>query len=250
MQIKLVDQTAEGVQKAVELSGKILELTKPNEVLQFLSVKQEHADDLLTVDKWIAVSGGSEEQKKDAAKIVAKFDERKAAIIVALQALASLEQDLEARKSKANVPASIRYGGITPLIFGGKQGETITKKSSDLEALKTKAEQIDLVVSEELKKLDEKWTGSQFYVKLLVWLAADDSKTALISAKHAAALGQFGRCAKLLNKASEELKSAATDSKAVDTSLAEVCEDQEWGHLATYFKNLALIKNRTAFRLF
>ncbi|CAI2345127.1 unnamed protein product [Caenorhabditis sp. 36 PRJEB53466] len=237
MQIKLNDQTAEGVQKVVELCGKILELTKPAEVLQFLSVKQEHADDLLTIDKWIAVTGGSEDQRKDAAKIVAKFEERKTATVAALQALASLEQDLEVRKSKQNVPSR-------------KQGETVTKKSSNYETLKTKAEQIDLIVSEELKKLDDKWTGSQFYVKLLVWLSADDSKTALISAKHAAALGQFGRCAKLLNKASEELKASATDSATVDTSLAEVCEHLEWNHLATYFKNLALIKNRPSYRLF
>uniref|UniRef100_A0A8R1HSD4 Tripeptidyl-peptidase 2 n=1 Tax=Caenorhabditis japonica TaxID=281687 RepID=A0A8R1HSD4_CAEJA len=250
MQVKLVDQTPEGVQKVVELCGKILELTKPNEVLQFLSVKQEHADDLLTVDKWIAISGESADQRKDVVKTIAKFEERKNAIIVALQALSSLEQDLEVRKSKQNVPASIRFGGITPLIFGGKQGETITKKSANYESLKTKAEQIDLIVLEELKRLDGKWTGIQFYVKLLVWLAADDSKAALISAKHAAALGQFGRCAKLLNKAGDELKAGATDSTAVDNSLAEVCEGQEWNHLTTHFKNLALLKNRPSFRLF
>lgn len=250
MQVKLSDQTPENVQKIIELCGKIIEITKPSEVLQFLSVKQEHDDDLLTVDKWLAVTGGNESQRKDVAKLTPMFTERKNATILALQALASLEQDLEMRKSTENIPASMRFGGVTPLIFGGKQGEVIVKKSDSLESLKTKADQIDAVVAEELKKLDENWTGSQFYVKLLIWLAADDSKTALISAKHAAALGQFGRCAKLLNKAGEELKSSATDSQSVDTALAEVCDNLEWNHLSTHFKNLALIKNRASFRLF
>lgn len=250
MQTKLSDQTTESVQKVIELCAKILDVTKPTEVLQFLSVKQEHDDDILTVEKWLAVTGGTEEQRKDAVKVVSSFNDRKSATILALQALASLEQDLGMRKSTQNVPASFRFGGVTPLIFGGKQGEVINKKSDSFDALKTKAEQIDAVVSEELKKLDVNWTGNQFYVKLLVWLAADDSKTALISAKHAAALGQFGRCAKLLNKAGDELKASATDSQAVDSTLAEVCENQEWNHLSTYFKNLALIKNRISFRLF
>lgn len=250
MQAKLVDQTPENVQKIIELCGQILQITKPNETLQFSSVKQEHDDDLLTVDKWLALTGGSEDQRKDVVKLISQFEERKKSIILALQALSSLEQDIEVRKSKFDVPASLRFGGITPLIFGGKQGEVINKKSEGYEALKSKSEQIDATVSEELKKLDSNWTGNQFYVKLLVWLSADDTKTALISAKHAAALGQFGRCAKLLNKAGDELKSSATDSQAVDTSLAEVCESLEWNHLATHFKNSALIKNRTSYRLF
>ncbi|EGT48187.1 hypothetical protein CAEBREN_09688 [Caenorhabditis brenneri] len=250
MQAKLNDQTTENVKKVVELCGKILELTKPNEVLQFLSIKQEHDDDILTVDKWLALTGGSEEQRKDVVKLIASFDERKKATILALQALASLEQDLELRKSKKNVPANIKYGGITPLIFGAKQGEVIMKKSDNYEDLNKKATEIDTVVAEELKKLDSQWTGGQNYVKLLVWMAADDSKIALISAKHAAALGQFGRCAKMLNKAGEELKSSAIDSQAVDSSLAEICENLEWTHLSTYFKNLALIKNRPTYRLF
>uniref|UniRef100_A0A1I7UA81 Tripeptidyl-peptidase 2 n=1 Tax=Caenorhabditis tropicalis TaxID=1561998 RepID=A0A1I7UA81_9PELO len=250
MQSKLADQTTENVQKVIELCTKILELTKPNEILQFMSVKQEHDDDILTVDKWLALTGGSEDQRKDAVKLIASFEERKKSTILALQALASLEQDLEMRKSKHNLPASVRFGGITPLIFGGKQGEVISKKSDSFDALKTKSEEIDQVVTAELKKLDEKWTGNQFYVKLLVWMAADDTRIALISAKHAAALGQFGRCAKLLNKAGDDLKASATDSLAVDSTLAEVCENLEWNHLSTYFKNLALIKNRPSFRLF
>ncbi|CAP23969.1 Protein CBG02572 [Caenorhabditis briggsae] len=250
MQTKLADQTDENVQKIIELCGKILELTKPNEVLQFLSVKQEHDDDLLTVEKWLVLTGGTEAQRKECAKMIPMFNERKNAIIIALQTLASLEQDREMRRSSKNIPASLRFGGVTPLIFGGKQGEVIAKKSDGQEELKSKAEQIDAVVAEELKKIDENWTGSQFYVKLLIWLSADDSKAALVSSKHAAALGQFGRCAKLLNKAGEELKASATDSQAVDTSLAEICENLEWNHLSTHFKNLALIKNRASFRLF
>lgn len=248
MQTKIADQTVEKMKQVVELSGKILELTKPNEVLQFQSIKQEHDDDILTVDKWLATTGGTEDQRKDVVKMIASFDERKKATILALQALASLEQDVELRKNRKNVPASIKYGGITPLIFGAKQGEVISKKSD--EDLDKKAAEIDAVVTEELTKLDSQWTGTQFYVKLLVWLSADDSKIALISAKHAAALEQFGRCAKMLNKAGEELRSSATDSQAVDSSLAEVCESLEWNHLSSHFKNLALIKNRATFRLF
>ncbi|CAB3404861.1 unnamed protein product [Caenorhabditis bovis] len=250
MQNKLEDVTETFAAQTIRMADRILEITKPAEVLQFMSMKQEHADDLLTVEKWIALTGADESQRKEVTATIGQFEERKNSIIFALQTLASFELDLKLRKSKENIPMNIRYGALTPIIFGCKSPLNMKKKSESFEKLKAHAEKIDAVVEETLKEVDPKWTGNQFYIKLLAWLAADDTKAAVVSAKHAAALGHFGRCAKLLNKVSDEAKAGGSDTKVLDATLAELCDELGWTHLSSHFRNVMLVKNPPNFRPF
>ncbi|CAD6192072.1 unnamed protein product [Caenorhabditis auriculariae] len=260
MSKKFSEQTPEALTQVIEISSQILNICDLKEVLQYVAMRPENTDDLLAIEKWAAHTG-VEEDTKETAKKLQFLEEKKNAIIIALQALATVELDWKLRTSSRTIPSSIRYGAFTPLIFGGKV-EPPAKGKKEVTDSKTKGDALDAAVEAALLKISpvsatadvstnkvQPKTGL-WYMKLLAWLPADDQKNVLVSAKHAALHGHWGRCAKMLNKSAEEVRSGANDSRTVDLGLAEVCDELGWVHLATHFRNTMLVKNRPAYRTF
>ncbi|KAJ1353155.1 hypothetical protein KIN20_009724 [Parelaphostrongylus tenuis] len=86
--------------------------------------------------------------------------------------------------------------------------------------------------------------------ELLCWIAADDVKALLFSAKFSIAHGYMGTACSYLQKLIENTRTNGKNTSMLELALIEVCEGLGWNHVANRLSNDRLVRNRPSFRPF
>ncbi|KHJ99609.1 hypothetical protein OESDEN_00380 [Oesophagostomum dentatum] len=202
------------------------------------------------------------EDSKESDQTSESMDERKAAII-----------DCLLGRAHSVLDGYLRIGKDTPEIFRKplmpvyglsqiKDEEKTAKEKEDSkesdqtseypDAADAAPDSISVAAAKEPEKEDKvtlKEVDATFY-ELLSWIAADDPKVLLLSAKHAIAHAHYGKACTYLQKLIDDMRGSGKDASNIELALIEVCEVLGWSHIATRLRNERLVRNRPTYRLF
>ncbi|EYB87393.1 hypothetical protein Y032_0263g583 [Ancylostoma ceylanicum] len=211
----------------------ILEQCQVEEVLKYFGARQDHNVEQIALKK--------------------NMEERKAAIIDCL--LARAHTTVESHLKKNDELAATLRKQLIPVFGlsqvkeeekatkGEKVKEELLSDDSDAESSKTTEEKGD-ATKPSLKEVDA------VYHELLSWVAADDPKVLLLSAKHSIAHAHYGRACSYLQKLIEDMKANSKDTSNIELALIELCETLGWYHIVTRLTNERLVRNRSSYRPF
>ncbi|KAK6759539.1 hypothetical protein RB195_021242 [Necator americanus] len=211
----------------------ILEQCRVDEVLKYFGARQDHNVEQIALKK--------------------NMDERKAAIVDCLLARAHTTLDSHLKMNDELSPIFRKQ--LTPVFGlsqikdeekptkGEKSKDEQQSDDSDMDPGKPPEEK-EAAVRTSLKDVDAA------YHELLSWIAADDPKALLLSAKHAVAHGHYGRACSFFQKLIDDMKSSSKDTSNVELALIDVCETLGWFHIATRLRNERLVRNRSTYRPF
>uniref|UniRef100_A0A914HUQ4 Uncharacterized protein n=1 Tax=Globodera rostochiensis TaxID=31243 RepID=A0A914HUQ4_GLORO len=252
--------TRTNVSRILELSDKILNVAKVEEVQQFFGTRTDIAElDLL---------------------IKSEMVKRKEVIIEALYLRANCVCDAHLLISTQNVPDIFRRGlqcaMDQPKVEEEEEATQDNKKGQEVKKKLKVGEGEQIIVKEEgelrnegnvvipdrrktpsptndetfaetitLEELDKACT------RFLKWSTENDPKALLITAKHSVAHGRYGIALKALKKLTDDKSNNGTlSSISMHTAIAELTDELRWSHISAHFQNALLVKHRASYRPF
>uniref|UniRef100_A0A914HTX2 tripeptidyl-peptidase II n=1 Tax=Globodera rostochiensis TaxID=31243 RepID=A0A914HTX2_GLORO len=252
--------TRTNVSRILELSDKILNVAKVEEVQQFFGTRTDIAElDLL---------------------IKSEMVKRKEVIIEALYLRANCVCDAHLLISTQNVPDIFRRGlqcaMDQPKVEEEEEATQDNKKGQEVKKKLKVGEGEQIIVKEEgelrnegnvvipdrrktpsptndetfaetitLEELDKACT------RFLKWSTENDPKALLITAKHSVAHGRYGIALKALKKLADDKSNNGTlSSISMHTAIAELTDALRWSHISAHFQNSLLVKHRATYRPF
>ncbi|KAF8385565.1 tpp-2, partial [Pristionchus pacificus] len=223
-------RTSDDHSKIISITSKILELTKPNEVLQWMGAKHDNDEEGMALKT--------------------SMEERKGAIVDALlvRAAATTDAFLCGMKDE-DIPKSLarQSGPILEKKEEKKEGEngcesTPPSQPSTPRKENTPVKNDSIVVTEAQL--------SALIKELYQWIDPSDAKALLITAKYAATQGHFGKCLKHLQKLVDETNSNGKDAKQHELLIADICDYLGLYHISQLHRNRIQCRHRPTFRLF
>ncbi|GMR32320.1 hypothetical protein PMAYCL1PPCAC_02515, partial [Pristionchus mayeri] len=226
-------RTADDHAKILSITSKILELTNPNEVLQWMGAKHDNDEEGMALKT--------------------SMEERKGAIVDALLVKASAITDafLSGMKDE-DIPKSLarQCGPILEKKVSDekekKEGENGCESAPSSQPSTPRKENTPI-------KNDVAVTEVQLNAaikELYQWMDPTDTKALLITAKYAASQGHFGKCLKHLQKLVEETTSNGKDAKQYELLIADICDYLGLYHISQVHRNRIECRHRPSYRLF
>uniref|UniRef100_A0A0K0D510 TPPII domain-containing protein n=1 Tax=Angiostrongylus cantonensis TaxID=6313 RepID=A0A0K0D510_ANGCA len=212
----------------------IIEQCQPDEVLKYNGSRNDCSVEQLALRK--------------------SMDERKAAIIDSILACCHSAVDEYLALSKKVIPPIFR-NSLRPVFDANTTKDEVTSEQvdkADESKSKVQTEANGTTTTSEADGAEEHLLKDIDVLndKLLHWIAADDAKALLFSAKYSVAHGYMGRACSYLQKLIENMRTNGKDASMLELALIEVCEHLGWFHVANRLRNDRLVRNRSSFRPF
>ncbi|KJH43199.1 peptidase, S8/S53 family [Dictyocaulus viviparus] len=205
-------------------------------------------------DEVLRYNGARNDFNMDKVAFKRCMDERKEAIVDSMLARCHSAIDDYLKVAKKTIPSIFRKSLGPVFSTNTTKDSDVVEEDSRLEEgkefeLQTNAIGLATSAAEEnevctLREID------CLNNKLLCWIAADDVKALLFSAKFSVAHGYLGSACSYLHKLVDDMRTNGKDASKIELALIEVCECIGWTHIANRLRNDRLVRNRSSYRPF
>ncbi|GMT04266.1 hypothetical protein PENTCL1PPCAC_26440, partial [Pristionchus entomophagus] len=223
-------RTSDDLSKILSITTKILELTNPNEVLQWMGAKHDNDEEGMALKT--------------------SMEERKSAIVDALLVRsAAITDGFLCGMKEEDIPKSLarQSGPILEKKKEKKEGENGCE-STPLQSPPSTPRKENTPARTECTVTEAQL--SAVMKELYQWIDPTDTKALLITAKYAATQGHFGKCLKNLQKLVEETNSNGKDAKQYELLIADICDYLGLYHISLLHRNRIQCRHRPTYRLF